>query len=190
MNYSTEVAKSIRILSEMLGDRGIDASALENFSPTEFSNSTVFSIDVNPEVKVICDVTNKFKWAEIKKTLDIDTENLGDLKLIILIVNSQLNNAEQKKLEADLKVDYQIFQLRELQFNISHHRLVPKHELMTDEAEITKVLDRYQVKKNQLPLILKSDPMARYLNAKVGNLIKVTRVSPTCGENIVYRSVV
>jgi len=187
MNHSSEIAKSIGVLFEMLTDRGIDASVLKSFSQTEVANSPVFAIDIAvPKIKIVFDVSNKLKWVDVKKTIDFDDET--DVDLVILVVKDKVNNSEQKKI-AELKVDYQVFDLRDLQFNISRHLLVPKHELVTDDVEITKVLDAYQVKKNQLPLILKTDPMAKYLNAKAGNLVKVTRISPTSGEYIVYRCV-
>ena len=40
---------------------------------------------------------------------------------------------------------------------------------------------------HQLPLILKSDPMSRYLGLKNGDIIKITRNSQSSGEYIVYR---
>jgi DNA-directed RNA polymerase subunit H (RpoH/RPB5) len=81
--------------------------------------------------------------------------------------------------------------MKELQFNKSTHCLVPKHELITDPDEIGQIIVDYQLRGvTQLPLILKTDPMAKYLYAKPGNVVKVTRVSPTCGTNVVYRAVV
>ena len=100
-----------------------------------------------------------------------------------------MNNSESKKI-AELSVDYQVFDIRELQFNISHHHLTPKHELVSDDKEIAAILAAYEVKKTQLPLILRADPMARYFHAKPGNLMRVTRISPTSGEYLVYRCVV
>lgn len=189
MNHSSEVAKSINVLYEMLTDRGIDASILKSFSQAEVANSPVFSIDIDtPKTKIVFDVSAKFKWAEVKKTLDFDPEDT-DVELVIIVVKDKVNNAEAKKI-AEMNVAHQVFDLKDLQFNISHHILVPKHELLVDEAVISKILDSLRAKKNQLPLILKTDPMARYLNARPGNVIKVTRISPTSGEHIIYRSVV
>ncbi len=62
--------------------------------------------------------------------------------------------------------DYQVFQLRQLLFNISRHMLVPKHELINEDNGQSRT---------QLPIILKTDPMAKYLYAKVGNLVRVTQ---------------
>ncbi len=74
-------------------------------------------------------------------------------------------------------------------FNIFEHYLVPRHEiLMAEEKE--EVLKRYRVQPYQLPLIRTSDPIANVIGAKPGDLIKITRKSPTAGEYISYRYVV
>lgn len=189
MNNTSEVIKSTGVLYDMLKDRGIDASILKQFSEDEI-NKFIFTIDIpnettNEKIKIVYDMSPKFKWVDTKKLL----ENEDSYKLIILVIKDKLNNTESKKI-SDLNVDYQIFDIKDLQFNISHHTLVPKHELISDEVKIQEILTNYQVKKCQLPLILKTDPMCKYLNAKVGNLMKITRISPTSCEYIVYRSVV
>ena len=73
--------------------------------------------------------------------------------------------------------------------DISKHVLVPKHEVLTEE-EAEEVLKKYNITKSQLPKILISDPMVKKIGAKVGDIIKITRKSPTAGESIFYRVVV
>lgn len=74
-------------------------------------------------------------------------------------------------------------------FNIFTHYLVPKHEILTPE-EAREVLTKYRIKPYRLPHIKRSDPAARAIGAKPGDIIKVTRKSPTAGSTIVYRYVV
>ena len=40
---------------------------------------------------------------------------------------------------------------------------------------------------NQFPLLLKSDPMAKFYGVKNGNLCKIIRQSETSGQYISYR---
>jgi DNA-directed RNA polymerase I, II, and III subunit RPABC1 len=49
------------------------------------------------------------------------------------------------------------------------------------------VLRKYRAKEQQLPKILVTDPMAKYLGARKGNLVKIIRDSTTAGEYVVYR---
>lgn len=75
------------------------------------------------------------------------------------------------------------------EFSIMEHNLVPKHEILEPE-EIQKVLEQYHVKPHQLPYILSTDPAARGLNAKPGDVIKITRKSEVAGVTVYYRYVV
>lgn len=75
-------------------------------------------------------------------------------------------------------------------FNILDHELVPKHEIIS-EKEKEEVIRRYGITSlKQLPRIFTSDPVVRALGAKVGDIIKITRKSPTSGETVYYRVVV
>jgi DNA-directed RNA polymerase subunit H len=74
-------------------------------------------------------------------------------------------------------------------FNIFEHRLVPKHEILTSE-EKEEVLKNFQVQPYQLPLLRTSDPISKVIGARPGDLVKITRASPTAGEYVSYRYVV
>ncbi|RLF15635.1 MAG: DNA-directed RNA polymerase subunit H [Thermoprotei archaeon] len=74
-------------------------------------------------------------------------------------------------------------------FNIFDHVLVPKHILLTKE-EAKKVLKELGVQPWQLPWIRASDPAAKALGAKPGDIIKIIRKSKLAGYSIAYRYVV
>jgi len=74
-------------------------------------------------------------------------------------------------------------------FNIFEHSLVPKHEIITPE-EKQKLLDEYRVKPYQLPRIQSSDPAAKAIGARPGDIVRIIRDSPTAGKYIAYRYVV
>ena len=59
----------------------------------------------------------------------------------------------------------------------TEHILVPVHELLTD-AEAKKVLEELHVNKEDLPKIFESDPQAKRLGAKPGQIIKIYRADP------------
>jgi len=74
-------------------------------------------------------------------------------------------------------------------FDVSAHVYVPKHEIMP-KKEADEILIKFNAKHEQLPFIFLSDPALSNLGAKPGDLIKITRKSPTAGESIYYRYVV
>jgi DNA-directed RNA polymerase subunit H (RpoH/RPB5) len=188
-----EIYQTLQTIREMFVDRGHSPSqydsVLNKYQITEISAITnaksIFSIKL-PDIKttIIYVLSSKQRINDIKAHIEeLDT---ADDMSFILVVREKFNNSDQKKLTA--MGDFQVFQLSELQFNISKHDLVPKHELIKDEQDINAIIEAYQLKsRTQLPFILKTDAMARYLNAKPGNIVKITRISPSSGETIVYR---
>ncbi|MEM3576897.1 MAG: DNA-directed RNA polymerase subunit H [Candidatus Bathyarchaeia archaeon] len=74
-------------------------------------------------------------------------------------------------------------------FDIFEHKLVPKHEILTEE-EKEQLLAQYKVKPYQLPQIKASDPAVKAIGAKPGDILRIIRRSPTAGEHIAYRYVV
>jgi DNA-directed RNA polymerase subunit H len=73
--------------------------------------------------------------------------------------------------------------------NIFINDLVPKHEILTKEEE-EELLKKYKITKKQLPRILSTDPAVKAIGAKKGDIIRITRKSPTAGETYYYRVVV
>lgn len=53
-----------------------------------------------------------------------------------------------------------------------------------------EVLKKYNCKPTELPLIFVNDPAILGLGVKPGDMIKITRKSPTAGESLYYRYVV
>lgn len=66
---------------------------------------------------------------------------------------------------------------------------VPKHEILKAE-EAKKVLEFYKVTLDELPKIKRSDPALKGMNAKVGDIIKITRKSYTATNPFYYRVVI
>jgi DNA-directed RNA polymerase I, II, and III subunit RPABC1 len=188
MNNKEIVVRSFQTVIEMLTDRDMDLSGLTKDSANELldnfvnNNKQLFDIVIN-DVKVIYCLTSKAKWSEVKKHFEDDTP----YSLYICIIKDKLSQNNAKMLTG-LKLNLQLFDIKVLQFNISRHELVPKHEIIRDESVIKNIIAQYSLKsKFQLPIILKTDAMAKYLGLKNGDVIKIVRVSPTAGDYVVYR---
>jgi DNA-directed RNA polymerase I, II, and III subunit RPABC1 len=80
-----------------------------------------------------------------------------------------VNNVLSKIQYIDLTIE--LFPMINLQYNITKHYLVPKHELLSQE-EIKKFKETYGT---SIPIMLKSDPISVFYNYSKGDIIKVTR---------------
>jgi DNA-directed RNA polymerase subunit H len=74
-------------------------------------------------------------------------------------------------------------------FDLFKHEIVPKHEILTKE-DVEELEKKYRIKPYQIPRIKASDPAAKMIGAKPGDIIKITRESLTAGSSIAYRYVV
>ena len=70
-----------------------------------------------------------------------------------------------------------------------NHVLVPKHEILSSE-EKQNVLESLGATEKQLPMIDVEDPAIIEMKPKAGDIIKITRESPTAGITTYYRAVV
>ena len=75
-----------------------------------------------------------------------------------------------------------------MKVDILQHDLVPEHTILSEE-EAQKVFEEQDVRPDQVPKILPDDPVVKAIDAKVGDLIKITRKSITAGIFVSYRIV-
>lgn len=192
MDSNSTLYRCFNTLKEMLADRGVDTTHLESISIDEFdmlsrnNDNNVFQIDVNDDMKIIYYMNVKFKISDLRKHLIPYTGT--SIHTVIIVFKERINNFNHKNIEELANIDVQVFTMKELLFNISKHELVPHHEAIRDEETINNLVTQHNLKsKLQFPIILKTDPMARYLNIQSGELVKITRTSPSAGLSVVYR---
>lgn len=73
--------------------------------------------------------------------------------------------------------------------DVTKHALVPKH-IKVGEKEKTDILKTYSITLKELPKVHARDPSIQHLDTKEGDVIKITRQSPTAGEISFYRRVI
>lgn len=73
--------------------------------------------------------------------------------------------------------------------DITQSILVPKHIKLKQE-EVNELLQKYNISLRQLPKISVKDPASKLLEAKVGDVLKIIRKSPTASQSEFYRAVV
>ena len=161
MNFEKEIQASI-IIKQMLTARGY---TLEEDSKEEFiikGTSTKHKI-----ISFICK-DDKLSIQGIKEFVSI--MNKENCNRCIIVYRESVTSSAKKSLDI-MEYNIELFGINELQFNITEHRIVPKHEKVTKEEK--DMLDKEY--KNRLPIILHTDPVSRYYFFQRGEYIRITR---------------
>ena len=141
----------------------------------------------NDKVRIIVYFVKDLKVC-IKKIKEL--QNLIDTNITyaILIYASNITSFAKQAIKNEIECPVQLFTEGELAINITKHVLVPKHELVSIQ-ERNAFLNKHKYKLANLPRILDSDPVIKYLYGKPGDMVKITRDSETTGTSIYYRIV-
>lgn len=73
--------------------------------------------------------------------------------------------------------------------DVIKHTLVPKHSKVSD-SEKQKLFATYNIEARALPKIVKNDSAIAKLDVKIGDIVKIERISKTAGVASYYRVVV
>ncbi len=73
--------------------------------------------------------------------------------------------------------------------DILEHEFVPSHEVLP-KKDAKELLESLGTTINKLPKILLTDPVIKRLGAKQGDVLRISRNSPTAGKSFYYRTVV
>lgn len=164
-----------------------------SFKPTDrmMRNHTPLPTASNPDPLPTCGTV----WIEFSADASIGIKQMRtfahhvrqhNFHTGILITQSSITSAALKIIPVVLPSIIETFQESDLVVNISRHELVPMHVLLSPE-EKKALLERYRLKESQLPRIQTSDPMAKYMGLKRGQVVKIIRRSETAGRYASYR---
>jgi len=84
----------------------------------------------------------------------------------------------------------QIFELRHLQFDISKHRKVPVHRIISDKEQTDMLKEHNVTFSNKIPNIPKiwcQDPMAKWIGARPGDYVYCEGLCQASGKDSRYR---
>lgn len=109
-----------------------------------------------------------------------------NIKHVIILYHSNITSSAKGIINQITDINIELFLFKELRINITKHRLVPLHEKVTDPQILATFNKKYKTK---LPILLKSDPIARFYNFTRGDVIKITRYINTPNKYILYRIV-
>jgi DNA-directed RNA polymerases I, II, and III subunit RPABC1 len=200
MDDIEKLYRSRQTLLEMMRDRGYEFSDglfvnnKEDFKKLFYSKQLDFIIESPGKTPVFIKwiLNFKIKPNMIKEIIDIiREENFQESNpgKIILITKAKPNTNISKIFKDKEFRGTELFWLNTMIFNITKHVLVPQHTKL-NEDEIKKLMtDMYISNKFNLPIMLKSDPITRYLDLSSGDVCRITRYSPMSGHYFSYRVV-
>ena len=200
-----EIDIAIDNIKSMLQDRGDNIDEFVehevDIDREEFYNDKNITEFHTSNTTIIFALTKKLRRTileEIKNASKGDTESFIQKfnkknNFIIVISDDTVSSPIVQQLNTFDKIlqkiggSLQYFHIKNLLFDPTKHKLVPKHTKLTPE-EISTVMEKYLIKgKNQFPYIFHSDPIARWMGLKQGDVVKIDRYNENSGISYYYR---
>lgn len=157
--------KAYETCLEMFEERG--------YSIVEKDSEQILALKKNgKQVCAFIANTPKFNVERIQEYISIMKQM--DVWHAIIIYKDNATPVAKKVIEESNQILIELFDESEMQYNITKHYLVPKHELAHEKG--TKSAKDFKSKYgDKFPFILKTDPISRFYGFNTGDIIKVTR---------------
>lgn len=131
--------------------------------------------DAKHFIVVFFSETTKLDVERVKEYLTIMREL--EINHSIIVFNESVTPVARKVVEELPKnlefpgYTIELFEARTLRYNITKHRLVPSHKVLS-RSESLNFREKYGIK---FPVLLKIDPIVRFYNFQRGDVVKITR---------------
>lgn len=188
MDVSDRVVRAWATIREMLDDRGVAYAAASGIGDQEVAalaqEFTTFGVTINATTAVAFHISSTtVKKNELFNAID-------DASHVILVFHTKPQGTTTRSITSEgagKGVTFEFFDLTSLQYNVTRHVYVPRHEKVPAD-QVAEILKTYYLKsKFHLPQITESDPVSRYLGIKHGDVVRITRGSLNCGKTVFYR---
>jgi DNA-directed RNA polymerases I, II, and III subunit RPABC1 len=210
MNFLNKLTHSRETILEMLELRGYDYEKYKEYTSVELDimlknmnsklNYETMPLDMTCNHKlsenkcVLKYILSRIRVSNLKSFIGelLEYDVIGSNDTLIFIVKDKINNLESfyNMFDNFLKsnnIFIQVFSIDNLLKNITKHELVPKMRIVSED-EKKQVKEKYNVESmTNMPIILKSDPVAKIYGVKSGDLCEIIRTSETSGRYISYR---
>lgn len=200
MDHYLRLFRARQTIYEMLLDRGYEY----NVPKAEKNIEHFISWIQKQKDENVALIMNFYQMEKNKKTMVFFPE---ERKVGVTYIRSVFDTLEKKKASAGIivyidnitpfakqeilkskHINLQVFKRIRLQFNLTKHRKVPKHRLLSKEEKDVLLL-KYNVNIDKLPRIPMNDAIAQYYGAKKGQIFEIKRTSPEGNEYNFYRVV-
>ena len=176
--------KALETLRVMLSRRGLDTKT-ERVVAAELDRANLYTIG-----KVLVVFSQKDKGVldkditTFRKFADANDYTNG---LVVVALTPPSENV-LRSIKAQSGDRLQFFHIRQLQFDITTHRMAVPHRILKED-ERTALFKKYNIVKpeEQLPWIDSQDAMAKWIGAAPGDILEILRHSDVAGSQPYYR---
>lgn len=189
LTYSSVEMNQIRFMNilKLLKRRGVikDVDKIYKANKPDSMMNTIFKFksDISDTKVAINLISNTI--SSIPKNSSIDDFLGQNIKTVKILCLPNIT----KKVYKQVKVypNSQVFELLNFDEDVPSKDFIQEHRILSDEdADIIKK----QYKESNLPKIQDCDFMARYYDARPGQIMEVKRSNINCGMGVAYRLVV
>jgi len=145
--------------------------------------------DIQPEDSLIVILYNKVPENLQSSIEDLYTLGQEELKMNGLseTIKEENDSLGENKYNQSHFRNIHIHHLDGLSIDITKHTNVPEHVAIRDKPTIDSILEKCNCRIDQLPIILRTDGMAKRIRLAPGDICKITRVTPSAGDVVYYR---
>ncbi len=159
-------SRAYQIVEEMFQERGYEI--IEQDDERILANKD----SKNQICAFIPKIMTKFNVEKIQEYISMLKKM--DIWHCLIVYKDTATPIAKKVVEESKDIMIELFNDDELQYNITKHFLVPKHELVYKKK--SKEYEEFKKKySDKFPVILKSDPVSRFYGYNKGDIIKITR---------------
>lgn len=178
--------RALQTLKDMLLARGLKSETFEPVgNPLDETKMYTFA-----GILIVFSEKTRLTVTEFKNILTFASENNHTSGTIIITLTKTSESVIELLRQYLSNKDnplVQIFYISHLNFDISKHRKVPKHKLLTED-EKTKLMKLYNIiNLKDLPKIDSQDAMARWIGARPGDVVEISGLCLASAENKRYR---
>ncbi len=203
----SKIYKSRNILLEILKDRGYSVDDYTDFSVTEvqamYNNKELDMLlehstekksnGENKKLYVKYHLTTRLGSSHIYDYVDdlFDIEEVLTSEDDLIIISKDKTNQTICDLVEQLfikdKKFVNIYNFHDYLFNVLDHEMQPTFRILNND-EKQEIMKRYNiVKDKEFPDISRFDPVSQAIGVRPGQLIEITRSSPTAVKSLYYR---
>ena len=203
----SKIYKSRNILLEILKNRGYNVDDYTDFSVTEvqamYNNKELDMLlehstqknsnDENKKLYVKYHLTTRLGSSHIYDYVDdlFDIEEVLTSEDDLIIISKDKTNQTICDLVEQLfikdKKFVNIYNFHDYLFNVLDHEMQPIFRILSKD-EKQEIMKRYNiVKDKEFPDVSRFDPVSQAIGVRPGQLIEITRSSPTAVKSLYYR---